>query len=245
MSVPVFWLPEHAVVGIRAGARVRLDGPEGHHAADVRRLRLGERVELVDGSGLRVSGSIASVIRGEVVVTVGALVREPAPLPRVVVVQALPKGDRAELAVQLLSEVGVDEIVPWAAARCVSTWRGDRLERGAARWRSVAREASKQSRRARAPVVAPLATTAEVAALLASAALAVVLHESAAQRLPTVVPAGGEVAVVVGPEGGITDEELTAFAAAHVVRLGPTVLRTSTAGAVAVAALLSRTPRWS
>ena len=241
MTAPVFWLPDGAAADV--GARVVLSGAEGHHAADVRRLRAGEAVELVDGAGLRASGRVGDVRRGELTVEVVAIDREPAPQPRVVVVQALPKGDRGHMAVELLTEVGVDEIVPWAAARCVTQWRG---ERTLARWRSTARQATKQSRRAWEPDIPPCASTAEVVERVQSAALGVVLHESASESLSSVaVPDSGEVVMVIGPEGGITDDELAALApAAAAVRLGPTVLRTSSAGAVAVAALLSRTRRW-
>ena len=236
-----FWLPADAVTDV--GARIVLSGAEGHHAADVRRLRAGEAVDLVDGAGLRVRGWVTDVRRGSLTVEVVGAEREPAPQPRLVVVQALPKGDRAELAVELLTEVGVDEIVPWAAARCVAQWRG---ERTLARWRSTARQATKQSRRAWEPVVTPCASTADVVERVGSASLGLVLHESAPEPLSSeAVPESGEVVVVVGPEGGLTGGELAAFApAARVVRLGPTVLRTSSAGVAAAAALLSRTPRW-
>ncbi|MBA2455666.1 MAG: 16S rRNA (uracil(1498)-N(3))-methyltransferase [Nocardioidaceae bacterium] len=241
MSVPVFWLPAGE---IGPGAPLTLAGAEGHHAADVRRLRPGEAVELVDGAGVRACGRVASVEPGSLRIDVETVTREPAPAPRLVVVQALPKGNRGELAVGLLTEVGVDVIVPWAAARCVTQWRGERSEKALARWRSTAREAAKQSRRAWAPLVAPLATTAQVRSLVDDAALALVLHESAPGGLPDDIPDIGDVVVVVGPEGGVTDDELETFAAAHVVRMGESVLRTSTAGVVAAAALLSRTPRW-
>ncbi len=242
MSAPVFWLPDGAACDV--GSAVRLAGAEGHHAADVRRLRVGERVELGDGCGLRVSGVVTGVARGELTVSVESVVQESAPSPRLVIVQALPKGDRGELAVELLTEVGVDEIVPWAAARCVVQWRGERGERALARWRATAREAAKQSRRAWVPVVNEMASTTQVAARLRSAELAVVLHESAGRLLPQDIPGTGDLLVVVGPEGGITDAELTAFESAAHVRLGPTVLRSPTAGVVAAAALLSHSRRW-
>jgi 16S rRNA (uracil1498-N3)-methyltransferase len=148
----------------------------------------------------------------------------------------------------VLTEVGVDAIVPWAAARSVTVWRGDRIERGLRRWRTAAREAAKQSRRARFVEVLPLATTSEVASLLGEAALSVVLHESAEVPLASLgIPSVGDVVLVVGPEGGVAPSELAAFAdaGAAVAHLGPTVLRTSTAGVVAASALLSRTPRWT
>jgi 16S rRNA (uracil1498-N3)-methyltransferase len=164
------------------------------------------------------------------------------------VVQAVPKGDHADRAVDLLTEIGADVIVPWAAERNVVAWRGDRRTRGVERWRAISRAAAKQSRRLRFPDVAGLHTTADVAGLVRDASLAVVLHESATARLAGVaVPATGSIVVVVGPEGGIADAELAVFeaAGAAVVRLGPTVLRTSSAGAAAAAVILSLTPRWS
>jgi 16S rRNA (uracil1498-N3)-methyltransferase len=164
-----------------------------------------------------------------------------------VVVQAVPKGERGELAVEMLTEVGVDAIVPWAAARSVTRWRGDRTEKGLAKWRSAAREAAKQSRRAWFPEVRPLTGTDGVVRLLSTASVPVVLHEAASGPLADVpVPGRGEIVIVVGPEGGITDEELAAFAdvGAEPLRLGSSVLRSSTAGVAAAAALLARTPRW-
>jgi 16S rRNA (uracil1498-N3)-methyltransferase len=169
----------------------------------------------------------------------------PEPQPRLVVAQALPKGDRGELAVELMTEIGVDAVVPWAATRCVTVWSGERGERSRQRWESHAREAAKQARRPRIPAIEPLVTTKHLAARDATI---LVLHESATELLPAVnLPAEGEVLLVVGPEGGITDDELAAFrdVGAHLCRLGPEVLRTSTAGLAALAALLPRTTRWS
>jgi 16S rRNA (uracil1498-N3)-methyltransferase len=227
--------------------RVVLSGPEGRHAATVRRLRVGEAVDLADGRGTRASCTVASVRRDEVELDVHARTTERPPSPRVVLVQALAKGDRGELAVELATEVGVDEVVPWRAARCVVRWEGERGAKALARWRSSAREAGKQSRRAWLPEVGEPATTAQVAQRLGSAH-GLVLHESADVPLAgSALPADGDVLLVVGPEGGITDEELAAFrdAGAAVVRLGHSVLRTSTAGAVAAAVVSARTPRWA
>ena len=245
MTAPVFVVDR---ARLSAGAEVLLDGPEGRHAATVRRLLVGEALVLTDGSGL-VAQCIARAVKGtEVRCEVVARQEVSAPSPRLVVVQALPKGERGETAVETLTEVGVDEIVPWSAGRCVARWTGERGDRSVARWRSAAREAGKQSRRSWFPVVADLASTPVVAARLRGAALAVVLHESAALSLASVtVPASGEVVVVVGPEGGLTDDELAVFAAvgAAAHRLGDSVLRTSTAGTVAAAVLLARTTRWT
>ncbi len=244
-------LPVHLVAtleDVSVGTVVEVTGDEAHHAVAVRRLRVGEDVVLTDGHGRSVTGWVGETGKQFFSVTVTALRRSARPEPWITVVQALPKGERGELAVEVLTEIGVDEIVPWAAARCVAVWRGDRAARSHAKWVSTAREAAKQSRRSWFPRVTELATTAEVTARLADADLAVVLHEEGAVPLATLgVPAGGRVVVVVGPEGGLAPDELAAFEAAgvHAVRLGPEVLRTSTAGVAAVAALLSRTPRWA
>ena len=172
---------------------------------------------------------------------------EPEPSPRLVLVQAIAKGDRGELAVELATEVGIDEVVPWAAERCVVKWEGARGEKSLARWRSTAREAGKQSRRARHPV---LTTWLETPALLerVAGATCLVLHEAATEPLATTpLPADGEVLLVVGPEGGITDRELRQLQAAggRPVRLGSSVLRTSTAGAAAASVVSARTSRWA
>jgi 16S rRNA (uracil1498-N3)-methyltransferase len=245
MSLPVHWV--ESLAGARPGDLIEVQGDEAHHAVAVRRLRAGERVVLTDGLGTTVTGAVTEIGKRRLVVSADDVATRPAPSPAFTVVQAIPKGDRGELAVEVLTEVGVATIVPWAADRSVAVWRGEREARSLARWRSTAREAAKQARRPWFPEVADLATTESVAGLLSSADLAVVLHEAAPTPLSTVVvPDGGSVVVVVGPEGGLTDDELAAFAAAraHGVRLGQEVLRTSTAGVAAVSALLSRTPRW-
>ena len=245
MSPPAFWLP---AADLLVGAEVVLEGPEGHHAATVRRLRVGEHALLTDGAGTAADCVVAGVDRDRLALTVEKVWLTPAPAPRLVVVQALPKGDRGETAVETLTEVGVDVIVPWAARRCVAQWRDARAARALQRWRGTAREAAKQSRRSRWPEVTELASTADVAARIAAASLGVVLHEAAVLALASAtVPSEGDVVVVVGPEGGLDDAELAAFTAAGAAayRLGDSVLRTSTAGTVAAAVLLARTGRWS
>ena len=240
MSNPVFLADD------LTADRVALVGPEGRHAAVVRRLRVGEAVDLVDGRGTRASCVIVAVAKDGITCAVQQRTTEPPPTQRIVLVQALAKGDRGELAVELATEVGVDLVVPWSASRCVVKWEGERGDKALTRWRSTAREAAKQSRRAHHPEVAALASTAEVVARLAGAALGLVLHESAALALTGItVPTAGDVVLVVGPEGGISEGERASFAAATVVRLGPSVLRTSTAGAVAAAVVSARSARWA
>ena len=245
MSLPVHLVP--SLVGVAVGSSVEVTGDEAHHAVAVRRLRVGECVVLTDGTGTSVTGEVASTGKRVFAVTATSVESVPAPEPSVVVVQAIPKGDRGELAVEMLTEVGVAEIVPWAAARSVAVWKGERAAKSLSRWRSTGREAAKQARRSWFPHVTEMASTRDVVELLGSAAGAVVLHEEASVPLASVpVPVTGRLVVVVGPEGGLTDEEVAAFTAAgaHAVRLGAEVLRTSTAGVAAVSALLSRTPRW-
>lgn len=246
MSLPVHLVP--SLAGVTAGAEITVEGDEAHHAVAVRRLRVGEAVVLTDGAGTTARGVVASTGKRVLTVTVESVRLHEAPEPAVVVVQAIPKGDRGELAVEVLTEIGVVEVVPWAASRSVAAWKGERAAKSLARWRSTAREAAKQARRPWHPSVAGLATTAEVVALVGAADLAVVLHEEATGSLATLdVPTAGRIVVVVGPEGGLAADEVAAFveAGAVAVRLGAEVLRTSTAGVAAVAALLSRTARWT
>ncbi|MGW6195244.1 16S rRNA (uracil(1498)-N(3))-methyltransferase [Kribbella sp. NPDC055110] len=226
------------------GDELVLDGAEGRHAALVRRIGPGERVRLTDGRGTWAEGAVVAASKGGVTVAVDARGSVPAAAPRVVVVQAVPKGERAELAVEMLTEVGVDVIVPWNAERSQFRANPERVEKTLAKWRAWAFEASKQSRRTWFTEVTPIATTSEVAELLAGAALRVVLHEEATTPLASLEPpATGDIVIVIGPEGGIAPTELKAFEA-DPVRLGDTVLRTSTAGVAAAAALLSRF-RWA
>jgi 16S rRNA (uracil1498-N3)-methyltransferase len=245
MSLPVHWVP--SLDEARVGSTVEITGDEAHHAVTVRRLRVGEGVALTDGLGRTAVGTVSSTGKRQLSVRVASLTDTPLPEPVVTVVQAIPKGHRGELAVELLTEIGVARVVPWAASRSVSVWKGERARRSVERWRATAREASKQARRPWFAGVDDLASTAGVEELVTGAQLAVVLHEDATTPLSAIdVPTVGSVVVVVGPEGGLSDAEVESFerAGAHAARLGSEVLRTSTAGVAAVAALLSRTPRW-
>jgi 16S rRNA (uracil1498-N3)-methyltransferase len=248
VTAPVF-----VVEQVPAGPEFVLDGPEGRHAVSVKRLQAGEDVVLTDGHGRWTEGIVrAAEGKDRLVVTDLCTVHEESrPTPRITVVQALPKGDRGEVAVETMTETGVDAIVPWQASRCITQWKGDRGLKALTKWRNTAREAGKQSRRVRFPEVTDALTTKQVAALLATADFAAVLHEDRghdSEPLATVgLPAGGEIVLVVGPEGGVSPEELATFAeaGARTCRLGRSVLRTSTAGTAATALLLGRTGRWA
>lgn len=245
MSLPVHIAEDLAAV--RVGDVVEVSGDEAHHAVAVRRIAAGERVVLTDGVGSAVTGPVATTGKRRFAVTVETMSRAEHAEPRFTVVQALPKGERGELAVEVLTEVGVDRIVPWAASRSVAVWRGERAAKSHAKWSATAREAAKQSRRVWHPTVTPLASTTQIRDLVSAADVALVLHEDATTPLSTItLPLTGEVLLVVGPEGGVAPEELETFASvgALPVRLGAEVLRTSTAGVVAVGALMARTSRW-
>lgn len=223
-----------------------LDGDEGRHAATVKRMREGEVINLCDGKGMRAFASVAKVHKHTLDLVIDRVVFEDAPEPRFVVVQALAKGERAELAVEMLTEVGADAIVPWKAEHSIGKW--DSIEKGLEKWRRTSRESAKQSRRSWIPEISPLHTTEQVCELISQAQSVFVLHESADQALAAcAIREQGTIIVVVGPEGGISPEELAAFeaAGARIVHMGASVMRTSTAGAIAVGGLLMRSQRWS
>jgi 16S rRNA (uracil1498-N3)-methyltransferase len=240
---PVF-LSETAAL---AADRVVLDGPEGRHAATVRRLAAGERVDLTDGAGLVADCVVTATRPGALELSVLGRRHVPRPDPALVVVQALPKGEHGPLAVDLMTEGGVDVIVPWAAERCVTRWQGERGDRALARWRAAAREATKQARRAWLPEVTGPASTGAVVARVAPASLAVLLDPAAPVPLSELeLPGSGDIVMIVGPEGGVSPAETAELARAGAVaaRLGPAVLRTSSAGLVATAVVASRCGRW-
>ena len=234
-----------------AGAAVSLGGDDGFHAATVRRIRPGERVTLSDGSGTLADCQVDAADRTGLQVRVLKRREVARPTPAVTVVQAVPKSDRSELAIELATEAGADGFVAWQAQRCVARWDGARADNGLRRWRAAARAAAAQSRRAHLPGVTGVLSTGALAEWIANRVAAgapvLVLHAPATVRLSDAAPPdAASLALVVGPEGGITDAEVAALtgAGAIAVRLGPTVLRTSTAAAVALGALGVLTARW-
>ena len=231
------------------GPQVTLSGPEGRHAVSVVRVKVGEHIDLSDGDGLLVAGRVVEVRNpDELVIEVLERIIDDVVLPRLVVVQAIPKGERGERAVELLTEVGADAIIPWAASRCIAQWKGDRAEKALTKWENTAKAAGKQARRSRLPQVTGVATTGDVVSMIAAASGAIVLHEESTTALTDWnPPLDGEIVVVVGPEGGITSDEVEAFreAGAQIVHMGKSIMRTSTAGAAAVAVLGAVTGRWS
>jgi 16S rRNA (uracil1498-N3)-methyltransferase len=234
-----------------AGSLAVVDGDEGFHAATVRRIRPGERLVLGDGAGGLAHCEVEHAGRDGLRARVLERWRVARGQPPVTVVQALPKSERSELAIELATEAGADGFLAWQAARCVANWEGARVDKGLRRWRAVARSAARQSRRAHIPVVDGVLSTAELTQRIrdevAAGALVLALHESATDRLAdNAVRQANSLMLVVGPEGGIAPEEIAALtnAGARAARLGPQVLRTSTAAAVALGALGALTPRW-
>ena len=213
----------------------------------MRRLAVGERVDVTDGAGAIADCVVARVLPGVVELAVLGRRSEPRGEPRIVVVQAIPKGDRGELAVEIMTEVGVDAVVAWQAERCVARWRGDRAGKALARWRATAREAAKQSRRAWIPEVTGPEAMPSIARRVAAASRAILLDPDAPAALSSLsLPEQGEIVVIVGPEGGVSPAEAASMVRRGAVpaRLGPTVLRSSSAGAVATALVLAHSGRW-
>lgn len=243
MTDPLF-LTDLGEVLPTPGERVELTGPEGRHAAVVRRIAVGETVLLGDGYGRAVGGTVESATKTGLAVRISSQRTDPPPAVEIIAVQALAKSDRSELAIEAMTEVGVDRIVPWQASRSIVRWSGERGDKSLAKWRSAVREAAKQSRRLWVPEVSPVASTRQLASMItdltSAGARAWILHEDAETWLdPGSLPAQGSALVIIGPEGGISPEELSAFtvAGAQPVLISDAVLRTSTAGVVAVAIL--------
>lgn len=228
-----------------------VDGDEGHHAATVRRTRPGEELDLSDGVGTVAHCVVEEVVKGRLTARVLGVSEVPLPTPTVTVAQALPKSERSELAIELATEAGADGFLAWQASRCVARWESAaKVDKGLRRWGAVARSAARQSRRVRVPEIEGLVSTAQLIARVPGA-LTLVLHESATVPLAGLTgPAGladaSAVLLVIGPEGGVSAEELAELttAGARAVRLGPSVLRTSTAAAVALGAIGVLTSRW-
>lgn len=252
MTRPVFLAEDLSCVpsSLAVGERATLGGSEGRHAASVRRIGAGEWVDVADGRGLRLTCEVVGADKSSLSLVVREVVQEESPRPEIILVQALAKGGRDEAAVEICTEIGIDRVIPWASQRAIVQWRGPKAEKGRAKWEGVVRAAAKQSRRAYVPVVDAVADSRELAswvrALTDEAGAAFVCHEEATQSLGAALarvqgdatdgslPA--RVALIVGPEGGIGPEETAQLVAAgaRTVGLGANVLRSSTAGAVAL-----------
>jgi len=239
-----FYITE-ALQQAAVGDRVAIDGAEARHAVTVSRIGVGESISIGNGRGLVVTGPVVVAEHTELSIEVETVSETERSAPAVILVQALAKGDRDELAVQVATELGADAVIPWSASRSISRWEGSKIAKGHDRWVAIAREATKQSIRPWIPDVLDLVTTNQLAKL-ASATRMLVLEPTAEEALTAFQPGGEDVVIVVGPEGGIAPHELDALVAAggSLVRLGDGVLRTSTAGPAAIAVLSAKLNRW-
>ncbi|MCU1518274.1 MAG: rRNA methyltransferase [Pseudarthrobacter sp.] len=256
MSNPVFFSAAGTLDHLVPGARFVLQGPEARHAVTVKRLTVGEAVDIADGAGKRLTGTVAAASPSELTVECSALTAEAQPDTRLVLVQALAKGDRDELAVETATELGIDAVIPWQSERSIVRWKGERAAKAHAKWQSVATAAAKQARRAWIPEVRAAVETPALAAAAGAADLAIILHEDAVRPLRSVLEAWQgtlagsgprEILLIVGPEGGISPREVTRLCSAGAVTalLGHHVLRSSTAGPAAVVLASDVLGRWA
>jgi len=256
VSNPVFFTGAGSLDELVPGGRFVLHGPEARHAVTVKRLAPGEAVDIADGAGKRLTGTVVSASPAELTVECSALVVEDQPHIRLVLVQALAKGDRDELAVETATELGIDAVVPWQSERSIVRWKGERAAKAHAKWQSVVTAAAKQARRAWIPEVRPAVETPGLVAAVAAANLAVILHEDAVRPLRSVLESWQathadtgplEILLIVGPEGGISPREVTRLCDAGAVTalLGHHVLRSSTAGPAALVLASDVLGRWT
>ena len=231
--------------GPRDGDTVVVTGAEARHAVTVNRLKIGETTSVGNGRGLVATGTVLDARPAQFSIRVTTVSQAKPPTPALWLAQALAKGGRDELAIQAATELGVDGVIPWAATRCVVRWTGAKAGKGPERWGAIVREAAKQSVRSWLPEVRPLLSTSGLAGLASSKRM-LVLEPTAATQLSEITPDDRDLVLVVGPEGGISPAELVQLqeAGAVTVRLGDTVLRTSTAGPAAIAVLNARLTRW-
>ena len=229
-----------------ADATAVISGPEARHAASVSRLRVGESIRVTNGRGLMITGNAITVSSDRIDVKIESQRVESPEIPSISLIQALAKGDRDELAIQMATELGVYSVYPWAASRSISVWSGPKVAKGVERWTSIVREASKQAMRAFIPEVSEPLTSAQISAMATTHQI-LVLDPTGTEAVTSITLTDAPIVVVVGPEGGITTNELQQFtdSGARVVRLGPTVVRTSTAGAAAISVLNARLGRWA
>ena len=231
-----------------AGLAVTLGGSEGKHAVNVRRMRVGEGIQLSDGKGLRVRGTVSALGNSSLTVAIDSVTQESAPTVGLTIIQALAKGDRDELAIQAATELGCWGVVPWQADRSISKWEGAKIAKSVDRWQTIVSEAAKQSLRVFEPVVVQPVTSKQLIALVTDFDLVLVLDPTAETGLGEVVIGDQQksVAIVVGPEGGISEQELENFwaAGAKRVHLGAPILRTSTAGVAAISVIQAKLGLW-
>lgn len=249
-----FLLLDGSLHGAAAGDALTISGAEGRHGAAVVRLKPNEHVFITDQHRHQVLAEVTAAAKQEFTVR---LLERPRTAeqrtPQLVLVQALAKGGRDENAVQTCTELGADAIIPWQADRSIVKWSGGKEAKGQAKWLATVHAAVKQSRRPTIPNVEPVVRTTALVQRVkdwaASGSVVLVLHEAEQKSLMQLAPslaAAEQIVLIVGPEGGISDEEITRLrqAGARTALLGPEVVRASTAGPAAIAVLSALTGRW-
>ena len=229
---------------INDGSTQTLDKDEAHHAIKVLRLKLGEVIKISDGVKKWVSGSIIEILKKELTISISERGDFEEKKPELVLVQAVTKSERNKEMLELAIEAGVDRIIPWQAERSISKWQSD----SAQKWEIGIKEACKQARQVRLPKLMPMLTTAGVVQLLSKDARIIVFHESASEKFAQLqLPESlASIYLVIGPEGGISQSELSIFenGGSKIVRLGETVLRSAHAGFAAISAVQTKLGRW-
>lgn len=251
MTLPVF-RADTSQLAVNPGDTILLTGEEGRHAATVKRLRIGEELIIGDGHGTVTTCVVTELVdKGTLAAEVCSRDTIPAAHPAVTIVQAIPKGERAELSVDLATQAGADTIIPWKSSRTIPKWNDKKAQKSREKWQKTATEAAKQARRAWDPQVAPLAGLRDITELVAqtkaNGGLTAILHESATSKFAELPFAkASEIVLIIGPEGGLSDEEIAALeeAGGQTVIMGNTVLRTASAAAVALGALGVLAERW-
>ena len=229
---------------INDGSTQTLDKDDAHHAIKVLRLKLGEVIKISDGVKKWVSGSIIEISKKELTISISESGDFEEKKPELVLVQAVTKSERNKEMLELAIEAGVDRIIPWQAERSISKWQSD----SAQKWEIGIKEACKQARQVRLPKLMPMLTTAGVVQLLSKDARIIVFHESASEKFAQLqLPESlASIYLVIGPEGGISQSELSIFenGGSKIVRLGETVLRSAHAGFAAISAVQTKLGRW-
>ena len=229
---------------ISTGQRQVLENEEAHHAIKVLRLNIGEVIKISDGVGNWVSGPIVEIAKKELFISITERGEIQAVKPELVLVQAITKSDRNKEMLELAVEAGVDRIIPWQSERSISKWQSDSEQK----WQVGIKQSCKQARQIRLPQLMQVMSTAEVIKRIGEGGFGIVFHEEESTKFSelTIPNSQSSVYLVIGPEGGISEQELLSFQnnGSKVVRLGDTVLRSAHAGFAALSAVQTKLGRW-
>lgn len=239
-------LPLFIVENIPDRGDLVIEGDEAHHAGSAARIKVGEKINVTNGKGRIAEVEVLDINKRNIGCRILEVRDETRAKVVLTVIQALTKGDRARETIELLTEGGAELIIPWQAARSIGQWKDDKDAQG--KWRTWAKEATKQSRRTWIPEILDLHTTAQVKRRIQDSDLTIVLHENGAEAFSEILTSAPprEILLIVGPEGGISDDELASFVSsgARSIRLGKPVFRSAHAGVAALAAIQAAFGIW-